>query len=290
MSGVELGIPGVLVGHWTDPAARTGCTVVRLPDGSVASGEVRGGAPATREFDLLVPGRLVRHVDAVLLTGGSAFGLAAADGVVAACAAAGVGFATAAGPVPVVIGMALYDLAVADPAVRPGPAEGAAAWHAAGGGPVATGRVGAGTGATTGKWRGPAAARSGGLGCATRAAGDLVVAAVAAVNAAGDVLGPGEEPGAELHGLVPPPMARPFGTSTTIGVVVTNGRLDELGCLAAAQGAHDGLARAVHPPHLSVDGDAVVAVATGEVYATPDQVRTLAVLAFAAAIRQSLQG
>ena len=289
MSEVDLGIPGVLVGHWTDAAARTGCTVVRLPEGSVASGEVRGGAPATREFDLLVPGRLVRHVDAVLLTGGSAFGLAAADGVVEACAAAGVGFATAAGPVPIVVGMALYDLPVADPAVRPGPAEGAAAWHAAQAGPVVTGRVGAGTGATVGKWRGPAAARSGGLGCATRAAGDLVVAAIAVVNAAGDVLAPGEEPGPELHGLVAPP-APPFGTNTTIGVVVTNGRLDELGCLAAAQGAHDGLARAVHPPHLSVDGDAVVAVATGAVEATPDQVRTLAVLAFAAAIRQAPAG
>ena len=289
MSEVDLGIPTVLVGHWSDPAARTGCTVVRLPDGSVASGEVRGGAPATREFDLLVPGRLVRHVDAVLLTGGSTFGLAAADGVVGACRAAGVGFPTTAGPVPIVVGMAVYDLAVADPAVRPGPAEGAAAWLGAEAGPVATGRVGAGTGATVGKWRGPAAARSGGLGCAARAAGDLVVAAIAVVNAAGDVLAPGEEPDAGLHGLVPPPVAAPFGTNTTIGVVVTNGRLDELGCLAAAQGAHDGLARAVHPPHLSVDGDAVVAAATGEVEATPDQVRTLAVVAFAAAIRQALE-
>ena len=290
MSGTALGIPGVLVGHWTDSAARTGCTVVRLPEGSVASGEVRGGAPATREFALLEPGRLVRHVDAVLLTGGSAFGLAAADGVVGACAAAGVGLPTAAGPVPIVVGMALYDLAVADPAVRPGPAEGAAAWHAAGAGPVATGRVGAGAGATIGKWRGPSAARGGGLGCATLVAGDLVVSAIAVVNAAGDVLAPGEEPGPELHRLVSQPSPAAFGTSTTIGVVVTNGRLDELGCLAAAQGAHDGLARAVHPPHLSVDGDAVVAVATGEVATTPDQVRTLAVLAFAAAIRQAPEG
>ena len=289
MSGVDLGIPTVLVGHWTDPVARTGCTVVRLPDGSVASGEVRGGAPATREFDLLVPGRLVRHVDAVLLTGGSAFGLAAADGVVGACQAAGAGFATAAGPVPIVVGMAVYDLAVADPRVRPGPTEGAAAWGAARAGPVATGRVGAGTGATVGKWRGPAAARSGGLGCATRAAGDLVVAAIVVVNAAGDVLAPGEEPDGELQGLVPVPAAGAFGTNTTIGVVVTNGRVDELGCLAAAQGGHDGLARAIHPPHLSVDGDAIVDAATGEVDATPDHVRTLAVLAFAAAIRQALE-
>lgn len=289
MSSVALGVPGVLVGHWTDDVARTGCTVVRLPPGSVASGEVRGGAPATRELDLLVPGRLVREVSAVVLTGGSAFGLAAADGVVGACEALGIGFPTAAGPVPIVVAMAVYDLGVGDASVRPGPAEGAAAWAAAGAGPVPTGLVGAGTGATIGKWRGAGASRRGGLGCASRSAGELVVGAVAVVNAAGDVLPLGAEPDADLHGLAgvrgdPSPV----GTNTTIGVVVTNGRLDELGCLAAAQGGHDGLARAVHPPHLSVDGDAVVAVATGEVPATPDQVRTLAVLTFAAAIRQAL--
>jgi L-aminopeptidase/D-esterase-like protein len=256
----------------------------------VASGEVRGGAPATRELDLLVPGRLVREVSAVVLTGGSAFGLAAADGVVGACEAQGIGFATAAGPVPIVVAMALYDLGVGDASVRPGPAEGAAACAAAEGGPVPTGLVGAGTGATVGKWRGAAAARPGGLGCASRSAGQLVVAAVAVVNAAGDVLPPGAEPDAGLHGLARAPGEQPpLGTNTTIGVVVTNGGLDELGCLAAAQGGHDGLARAIHPPHLSVDGDAVVAVATGEVPATPDQVRTLAVLSFAAAIRQALE-
>ncbi len=290
MSAVALPVPGVRVGHWTDPVARTGCTVVRLPSGSVASGEVRGGAPASRELDLLVPGRLVREVSAVVLTGGSAFGLAAADGVVDACEAEGIGFPTAAGPVPIVVAMALYDLAVGDAAVRPGRSEGAAAWAAAGSGPVQTGLVGAGTGATIGKWRGPGAARPGGLGCASRSAGPLVVAAIAAVNAAGDVLSPGAEPDAELHGLARAPGDRPsLGTSTTVGLVVTNGRLDELGCLAAAQGGHDGLARAIHPPHLSVDGDAVVAVATGEVPATADQVRTLAVLSFAAAIRQAVE-
>lgn len=289
MSQVDLGVAGVAVGHWSDPLARTGCTVVRLPAGSVASGEVRGGAPATRELDLLVPGRLVRQVDAVLLTGGSAFGLAAADGVAHACEAAGIGFPTAAGPVPIVVGMAIYDLAVGDASVRPGPEEGAAAWATAIEGPVATGRVGAGTGATIAKWRGPGAVAPGGLGCARVAAGDLVVGALVVVNAAGDVVPVGGEPDPDLHGLSPAQAALPFATSTTIGVVVTNGRLDELGCLAAAQGAHDGLARAIHPPHLSIDGDAVVAAATGQVEATPDQVRTLAVLAFAAAIRQAVE-
>lgn len=284
---VDLGVAGVRVGHWTDPVARTGCTVVRLPPGTVASGEVRGGAPATREFDLLVPGRLVPHLDAVVLSGGSAFGLAAADGVARSCEAEGVGFATPAGPVPIVVGMAVYDLAVGDPSVRPGPEQGAAAWAAAVGGPVPTGRVGAGTGATTGKWRGPGGVAPGGLGCASLAVGELVVGALVVVNAVGDVVPAGAEPGPELHGLATTRPDQPFGTSTTIGVVVTNAGLDRLGCLAAAQGAHDGLARAIHPPHLSADGDAVVAAATGEVAATPDQVRTLAVLAFAAAIRQA---
>ena len=288
MTGVDLGVAGVLVGHWTDAAARTGCTVVRLPPEAVASGEVRGGAPATREFDLLVPGRLVRQVDAVLLTGGSAFGLAAAEGVVGACEAAGIGFPTVACPVPIVVGMAVYDLAVGDALVRPGRAEGAAAWAAAQEGPVATGAVGAGTGATVGKWRGPGQSSRGRLGCARLAAGALVVGALAVVNAAGDVLAPGVEPEADLRGLMTAQGVLEPGANTTIGLVVTNGRLDELGCLAAAQGAHDGLARAVHPPHLSVDGDAVVAVATGQVEATADQVRTLAALAFAAAIRQAV--
>ena len=131
MTSVDLGVEGVLVGHWTDPVARTGCTVVRLPPGTVASGEVRGGAPATRELDLLVPGRLVERLDAVVLTGGSAFGLAAADGVALACEDEGIGFETAAGRVPIVVAMAIYDLATGDAAVRPGPVEGRTAWAAA---------------------------------------------------------------------------------------------------------------------------------------------------------------
>src|SRR5207302_7774520 len=124
-------VPGVRVGHWTDEVARTGCTVVLFPDATVASGEVRGGAPATREWDLLAPGRLVRRVDAVVLSGGSAFGLAACDGVMRFCEERGMGFPTAAGPVPIVVGAALFDLLVGDASVRPGPAEGYAACVAA---------------------------------------------------------------------------------------------------------------------------------------------------------------
>ena len=142
-------VPSVRVGHWTDRAARTGCTVVLLPAGTVASGEVRGGAPATREWELLVPGRLVHRIDAVVLCGGSAFGLAACQGVVRWCEERGMGFPTAAGPVPIVVGAALFDLMVADPSVRPGPDAGYAACGAATDGSVPGGAVGAGAGATS---------------------------------------------------------------------------------------------------------------------------------------------
>src|SRR5579862_1306693 len=149
-------VPGVRVGHWTDEVARTGCTVVLLPAATTASGEVRGAAPGTREWALLEPGRSVDRVNAVVLTGGSAFGLASCDGVVRWCEERGVGHPTSAGPVPIVVGMVLFDLGVGDPARRPGAAEGYAASVAARSGreAIGTGRVGAGTGATIAKWRG----------------------------------------------------------------------------------------------------------------------------------------
>src|SRR6056297_895159 len=146
-------IEGIRVGHWTDEAARTGCTVVLFPEGTVASGEVRGGAPATREFALLEPGRLVERLDAVVLSGGSAFGLASCDGVMDRLAADGIGFETRAGRVPIVVGMCLFDLGEGDGTVRPGPADGRAAVEAATDGAVALGRIGAATGATISKWR-----------------------------------------------------------------------------------------------------------------------------------------
>lgn len=276
-------VDGIRVGHWSDTAARTGCTVVLLPPGTVASGEVRGGAPGTREFELLRPERLVTHIDAVVLSGGSAFGLAACDGVAQWCEEQGRGFVTAAGVVPIVVGAVLYDLAVGDPSVRPGQDEGYAACAEASDGDVPMGAVGAGAGATIGKWRGRGAARPGGLGTATRRDGDLVVSALVAVNAFGDVLrGDGEPPLPE-----PATAGGVSGENTTIGVVATNARLDKLGCLLVAQGGHDGLARALEPAHATLDGDAVVACATGEVEAAVDRVRVLAARAFAAAIRSA---
>jgi L-aminopeptidase/D-esterase-like protein len=267
-------VPGIRVGHWSDEEARTGCTVVLLPAGTVASGEVRGGAPGTREWALLDPQRTVDRVNAVVLTGGSAFGLAACDGVSRWCAERGIGFPTGAGPVPIVVGMVLYDLAVGDPEVRPGPAEGYSACVAArpGASALLSGRLGAGTGATIGKWKGPGQSRPAGLGSAVARDGDLVVAALCAVNAIGEPRLPDED-GPRLPVLTAGPL--PEQEATTIGVVVTNAALDKVGCLRIAQAAHDGLARALDPVHAAGDGDALVAAATGPVAAHVETVRAL---------------
>ncbi len=277
-------IDGVRVGHWTDAGAQTGCTVVMFPEGTVASGEVRGGAPATREFDLLSPERTVSRLDAVVLSGGSSFGLSAADGVVSYLEDEGVGFATPAGPVPIVVGMSLYDLGVGDASVRPGPAEGREAARSAVAGGTGSGRVGAGTGATVGTWWGES--RAGGLGAASAARGGLVVAALMAVNAAGDV-DDGSVSAAVADGSFESwpegtgPLAGEDRSNTTIGVVVTNATLDKAGCLLLAQSAHDGLARALFPAHTRFDGDAVVAAATGEVPVEGSDVDVLRALAVA---------
>ena len=272
-------VAGVRVGHWTDADARTGCTVVLLPEGTVGSGEVRGGAPATREFALLDPTRMVSRLDAVVLTGGSAFGLAAADGVMAHLADAGVGFETVGGPVPIVVAMALYDLAVGDATVRPTAADGRTAAATAADGPVATGAVGAGAGATVAKWRGPEHRRPGGVvGASATGADGLVVACLVAVNAFGE---PGATPREVAEGTI---TGSDLGTNTTIGVVATNARLDKVGCHLLAQSAHHGLARSVSPSHTAVDGDAFVAAATGAVDAEPAVVRNLAVAVVSEAV------
>lgn len=280
---------GVEVGHWTDPDARTGCTVVVLPEATVASGEVRGGAPATRDFALLEPGRLVDHVDAVVLSGGSAFGLAAADGVVGELEAQGRGFPTTAGVVPIVVAMALFDLGVGDASVRPDAKAGRSAFRARTA-HVETGLVGAGTGATVGKWRGPQAAIPGGLGAAAVVRDDLVVAAIVAVNAAGDLddgsLDTMDRVAAGTFDSWPKPVD-PF-SNTSIGVIVTNAALDKAACHLLAQGGHDGLARSIVPAHTRSDGDAIVAAATGEVEAVVDHVRLMAVAAVVGAVRSVL--
>ncbi len=293
-TGLLTDVSGVAVGHWSDPVAATGCTVVLVPPGTVASGEVRGGAPASRELALLDPSRLVSAVDAVVLTGGSAFGLASADGVVAWLAEQGRGFPTAAGPVPIVPTLALFDLTTGDGSVRPGPAEGRAAAEAASTAGHAVGRVGAGTGCTVDKGRGPDHARPGGLVAASIRVGQVVVAALVAVNAVGSIDADGRAAARALDALGdegaagPRPTAtngpQPFG-NTTIGVVATNARLAVADCLLLAQSAHDGLARAIFPAHTRFDGDAFVALATGAADGDLDQIRVLATAVVERAIR-----
>lgn len=274
-------VDGVAVGHWSDHDAQTGVTVVTLPEGTVASGEVRGGAPATREFALLDPTRMVTRVDAVVLTGGSAFGLASADGVMDELAAQGRGFETVGGIVPIVVAMGLFDLATGDGSVRPGPEQGRAALAAASKDGHDVGRVGAGTGATVAKWRGMEHRRPGGIVTRTvRGPGGVIVSALVAVNAFG-------EPGASHDDVIAVPDDNAF-VNTTIGLVVTNAALDKTACHLLAQSAHDGLARAVAPSHTHVDGDAFVAAATGTVplddTVTVAGVRALGVAAVAGAI------
>jgi L-aminopeptidase/D-esterase-like protein len=289
-------VPGVSVGHWSDHTARTGCTAILFDPPVIASGEVRGAAPATREFALLDPMASVQRIDAVMLSGGSAFGLAAAHGAMEWCEQHDRGFPTSAGRVPIVVGMSLFDLVVGDPSIRPDAESGRAACDAAP--QELLGGVGAGTGCTVGNWRGDDGTIDGGLVGAVERRDDLVVAALIAVNPWGDVVGAGshhlphpevalvaEESGVAESGSGESGAGDPSGTNTTIGVVVTNAVLDKVGCHHVARAAHDGLARAITPPHSSVDGDAFVAAATCEVVAHPDQVRLLALTAVDRAIR-----
>jgi len=252
---------GVSAGHWTDAAGRTGCTVVLAPGGAVAGVDVRGGAPGTLGTDELRPGRTAERAHAVLLTGGSAFGLAAASGVMRYLEEQGVGHPIGGVRVPIVAGAVIFDLLTGDPRARPDAAAGYAACRAATGSP-AVGAVGAGTGATVAK-AGGGPPRPGGLGIASQAVGPATVAAVMVVNAVGAIwddernewvapLAPGEGG--------PGPVA---GANTTIGVVVTDAGLTREQANRVAAVAHDGIARAVRPAHTRFDGDTMFCLATG---------------------------
>ncbi|MBF6129963.1 P1 family peptidase [Nocardia brasiliensis] len=284
---MTISIPGVRVGHWSDPHGETGCTVLILPEGTVASCEVRGGAPASRELDVLAPDKTVPFIDAVVLTGGSAFGLAAADGVMRYLEEHDRGVSTPGGKVPIVPALALFDLSAGDPKARPTAERGYAAAHATTGEQVLTGRVGAGTGAYTGHWRGPGARRAGGLAYTERRWNDLVVGALCVVNAFGDIDDGAAEisldPVTQLDLMISAAAAARM--HTTIGTVITNAKLDKVGCHIVAQGAHDGLSRALTPPHGRFDGDGFIAAATGSVDADVDLVRLMALATVTDAIR-----
>jgi L-aminopeptidase/D-esterase-like protein len=289
-------VPGVLAGHWT--GAATGVTVVVFPPETVGSVEIRGGAPATRETAVLDPLASVEHVDAIVLSGGSAFGLAAADGVVRALAEQGRGFPTRGGPVPIVPAAAIFDLVVAGDE-RPGADEGRAALAAAldlRAPPLATGRVGAGRGASVAKWRGAEHGTTGGVGTASAHDGEVVVAALVVVNAVGDVLAPDGAP--LVASQAPPdvpgfPEEAPFetpqaGTNTTLVVVATNARCTKTECHLLARSANHGLARAIHPSHTRHDGDLAFACATGMVDAHLDRLRVMVTEVTADAVRDAV--
>jgi L-aminopeptidase/D-esterase-like protein len=287
-------VPGIRIGHATDLEALTGCTVILCPEGTVGGGVVRGYAPGTRETALLQPGMLVDRVHAFLLTGGSAFGLAAADGVMQCLEAQGVGYDTGVARVPIVPGAVLFDLAVGSAAVRPDAAMGRAACEAATTPSTAQGNIGAGTGATVGKLAGMGSAFKGGLGMASLRHGDLIVAALVAVNALGNVIDPdtgaviagARRPGGGWIGimdLTEPGPGRLSG-NTAIGVVATNARLDVAGANRLAHAGHDGLARVVRPSHTLYDGDTLFCACTGQVDAEPVLLAEMAARATAWAI------
>jgi L-aminopeptidase/D-esterase-like protein len=286
-------VPGIRVGHATDAENATGCTVVLPPAGTVGSGAVNGGAPATRETDVLRPGMLVSEVHAVLLTGGSAFGLAAADGVMRFLRRRNVGFETGVVRVPIVPAAAIFDLWIGATA-WPGVADGEAACDGANDGDVEEGSIGAGTGATVAKERGPQHAVKAGIGTASAERDGLVVGALIVNNAVGEVLdGEGnvlaaalETPNEHVGGAPEGPLP---GTNTVIGVVATNAKLSKERAQLLSIAAHEGTSAAVRPAHTMWDGDTIFSLATGEVDAPQPTVEELAVNAVAEAIRRSVR-
>ena len=270
-------IAGIEVGHHTLDARPTGCTVVLTRGGATAAVDVRGASPGTRETALLDPINSIQQVHAIVLSGGSAFGLAAADGVMRFLDERGIGYPTRTARVPIVPAAILYDLGVGDPTVRPDADCGYRAALDARDNAVEEGNVGAGAGATVGKLAGPDRAMKGGIGTASIELSDgLQVAALMAVNAVGDIFDPAtgtliagarSADGLRLTGahalLREPAPDAPGGENTTIGVVATNAALDKAQLSVVARMAHDGLARAVRPAHTPVDGDTIFALSTG---------------------------
>ncbi|HLH60749.1 MAG TPA: P1 family peptidase [Ktedonobacteraceae bacterium] len=259
-------IAGIRVGHDTNLEAGTGCTVILCDIPAVGGVDVRGGAPATRETELLRPMHLVEEVNAVLLTGGSAFGLDAASGVMRYLEEKGIGYNTGVARVPIVPAAAIFDLAFGSAGVRPDAAAGYRACQQATAGPVTQGNVGGGTGATVGKMAGPFFMMKGGLGSASAQLVDgTLVGALVVVNASGDVIDPQTQQ--VIAGTRKPAEAdlrslNPFG-NTTIAVVATNASLSKEQVNKVAQMAHNGLAQVVRPAHTMFDGDTVFALALG---------------------------
>ena len=276
--GAITDIAGLKVGHFTDPRRPTGCTVLLCEAGAVAGVDVRGAAPGTRETDLLHPLATLEVVHALLLTGGSAFGLAAADGVKRWLEERGHGVPVGPARIPIVPAAVLFDLWVGDARIRPDAAAGHAACVAAGNNAPAQGSVGAGAGASVGKLFGIERAMKGGIGTASIKVGAISVAALVVVNAIGDVVDPatgrviagardasGRHPRNTLAALCAGDLPAPLmaGMATTLGIVATDARLSKAQTNKLASMAHDGLARSINPVHTASDGDVLFALATG---------------------------
>jgi L-aminopeptidase/D-esterase-like protein len=295
-------VPGIKVGHFTLTERPTGCTVILTEMGAVASVDVRGGAPGTRETDLLNPVNHVQKVNAVVLSGGSAFGLDAASGVVRWLDEHGFGYDTRVAKVPIVPAAILFDLGVGGkPKVRPTAECGYAAATAATTDPVVEGSIGAGAGATVGKFAGPTRMMKAGIGSAAITMADgTVVAALVAVNAAGDIIDPATgrvvagvrtadgKGFADARAILRAGAGRPVAArpveNTTIGVVATSATLTKVQALKVAQMAHDGFARAISPVHTPGDGDTIFAIATGNEATPADDMRLGMIGALAAEV------
>jgi len=279
-------VQGVKVGHFTESRRPTGCTVLLFEKGATAGVDVRGAAPGTRETDLLNPINSVQQVQAILLSGGSVFGLDAASGVVRYLDEHGIGFKVGPLVVPIVPAAILFDLGVGDPKIRPTAESGYKACQAATSGKVEEGNVGAGAGATVGKLFGMKQAMKSGLGTASMQLGNtgIMVGAIVAVNAVGDVYDPkvgkiiagARKPGGSgfLDTIAQMRDGQPVqwlaGAHTNLGVVATNASFEKVQMTKIAQMAHDGLARCVNPTHTPNDGDTIFAVATGAITARAD--------------------
>ena len=309
MNQTITAVPGIEAGHYTDLENATGCTVVLCRKGAVGGVDVRGGSPGTRETDLLQPARRVDQLFAVSLSGGSAFGLDAATGVMAWLEERGIGYrVTPDVIVPIVSSAIIYDLGLITSKTRPGPQEGRAACSAASTAPVAEGTTGAGTGATVAKTGGAHRACKGGLGSAAiKLPGGATVAAVVVVNSIGGirdpytgqlVAGPRRENGAfdDPVGILleeplgGPPAQLPDGpVNTTIGVVATDARLTREQANYLARVSHNGLSMTIHPCHTIRDGDTMFSMATGEF---PDEadLTTLGAAAAEVSARAVLRG
>ncbi|MCX6138683.1 MAG: P1 family peptidase [Ignavibacteriales bacterium] len=293
-------IPGLTVGHYTDIDGMTGCTVILFPPHATASCEVRGSSPGSRELALLAPEKQMQEIHAILLTGGSAYGLGAANGVMQFLAERKIGYPTPYAIIPIVPSAVIFDLNLGRADIFPTP-ENAYQACASAGAAFAEGNAGAGTGATVGKWSGFTGAMKGGVGSASMCVGDVIVGALAVVNAVGDVIASDGSilAGAQQNGRFLGEEARMRSldnerlllrnSNTTLAVAATNVRLSKVDSYRAAQRMHDGMARAVKPCHTTFDGDVSFAVSAGSVSAPIDLVAEMCAEMTAEAIRSAVR-